>query len=225
MKLLAVDCSSENLSFCIADGDKISTSVNRRLRFGASCLAGHLGRHFKRLGIAVKDFDAFVIGSGPGSFTGLRISFSLIKAFALSTNKPVISLESFYACAYTVKKQAEKITVIADARRQLLYCSSFLARDGLLKKKGKVALVSAAELEGRGGHLFVTYDRRLKEEISRRFPDIHFYPKEVYPQARFLLPAAREYINKGKYTPLERLTPLYVHPKTCQIRKAVSRKQ
>src|SRR4030042_1591402 len=128
MKLLAIDCSSENISLCVASGDTLILNFNRRVRFGASRLVTYLQRALQKLSIRLRDFDALVVGAGPGSFTGLRISFSVIKALALATKLPVISVESFFACAYPLRNRSSAITVISDARRNLLYYARFHSR-------------------------------------------------------------------------------------------------
>lgn len=221
MKWLAVDCASENLSLCGLDGNKTLFELNRRMRFGASELVVYLKRYLDKQSMEVKDFDAFVVGSGPGSFTGLRISFSVIKAFVLTTQKPVISLESFYACAYAVRKQAQKLMVISDARKNLLYRGVFISKNGTIDKQGKINLVSLDELAPEHDSLIVTFQATLRDQIRQCYPKLRLYDEDVYPRSRYLLPFAEILYNKRKYTTLEKLQPLYVHPKTCQIRSKV----
>lgn len=218
MKLLAVDCSSQNLSLCATDGDKTLFNLNRRMLFGASELIIYLKRYLNKQNMEVKDFEAFVVGAGPGSFTGLRISFSVIKAFALSAQRPVISLESFYSCAYAVREQAQKLMVIADARKKLLYQGLFISKNNTITKKGKIRLISLDGLKADSDSFVVTFQAHLRSEIKQRYPQLRVYAEDVYPQARYLMPLAQILAKKAKYTPLEKLQPLYVHPKTCQIK-------
>lgn len=42
--------------------------------------------------LLLADVDAFVVVSGPGSFTGLRVGLSAVKAMAEATGKPIIAL-------------------------------------------------------------------------------------------------------------------------------------
>jgi len=61
------------------------------------------------------EIDAFVVGLGPGSFTGLRISLATLKGLALATGRPlrgVMSLEAF-----RTRHPGEPVVYLADARR------------------------------------------------------------------------------------------------------------
>lgn len=217
--LVAIDASSQNLSLAVIDRGELKVNFNRRMKFGASELVPFLEKELKRVSFNLKNADAFIVGAGPGSFTGLRISFSVIKAFSLSLNKPVIKLSSFFSLAYPFKDKQEKIVVISDARRNLIYVAEFNSNHGVLRRKGGEQLT---ELETfcklRQDYFFVTYDEHIREKVLSLYPKITFHPKNVWPKACLLLEEARDYYLKKKFTPLDRLEPLYLHPKTCQIR-------
>ena len=51
----------------------------------------------------LNDIDCFVITTGPGSFTGLRVGISLLKGFILATEKPFASVNTLEAYAETVQ--------------------------------------------------------------------------------------------------------------------------
>ena len=198
--------------------NKIVYDFNRRLKFGASKLITYLDKALKLTSLKLKDFDAFVIGVGPGSFTGLRISHSIIKALSYSTNRPIITIGSFFVCAYPFCRKEDKIAVIADARRNLIYFSSFKCKNNRLKRQGKEKLIGLEELFNED-QLFITYDQHLREQIVKENSRINFYPRNIYPKARYLLELAKEKYSKKDFIPVEKLEPLYIHPKTCQIRK------
>jgi tRNA threonylcarbamoyl adenosine modification protein YeaZ len=164
--------------------------------------------------------DVFVVGEGPGSFTGLRIGFSIVKAFSLAYKRPVITLGSFHACAQQMKRKFKKIAVIADARRKLIYCGGFESNCGTIKRKRKEQLMTAKDcIKNFKNYQFITYDTYLKELFLEEDPDLSFYEKAVYPKAKYLALDAASLYKKKKFTPLARLKPLYLHPKTCQIRR------
>lgn len=223
LNLVAVDASSQNLSLAVMDRGELKVNFNRRIKFGASELIPFLEKELNRVSFNLDKVDALIIGAGPGSFTGLRISFSAIKAFSFSLNKPVIKLSSFFSLAYPFKDKHEKIAVISDARRSLIYGAEFRSKNGVLRIKGKEQLM---ELENfckpRQDYFFVTYDEHIREKVLNLYPQITFYPKNVWPKAYLLLEDARDYYLKKKFTPLDKLEPLYLHPKTCQIRKRIT---
>jgi tRNA threonylcarbamoyladenosine biosynthesis protein TsaB len=193
--------------------------VNVRKDFGASSLLLYIDKYLKKLSLKLNMFDAFVVGKGPGSFTGLRISYSIVKALSIALKKPVITIGSFMSLAYPFRKKEAGIAVIADARRNLIYAASFMAKNGRLIAEGKERLIRLEEyLNEKHDYLFITYDDNLRKEALRQKLAIAFYPKNVWPRASYLLAQASFYYTKGIFTSPGKLEPLFLHPKTCQIR-------
>ncbi|MCB9029688.1 MAG: tRNA (adenosine(37)-N6)-threonylcarbamoyltransferase complex dimerization subunit type 1 TsaB [Deltaproteobacteria bacterium] len=63
------------------------------------------------------ELEQLVIGSGPGSFTGLRISYSFVKGLSLALNLPLIGVSSLKAYAFSQLEHAEYVASLSDARR------------------------------------------------------------------------------------------------------------
>jgi tRNA threonylcarbamoyladenosine biosynthesis protein TsaB len=220
MNLLAIDSSSRNISIGLEYEGKTIADINQKRLHGASLIIEHIDKCLKKRSLSLKAFDAFVIGGGPGSFTGLRISFSLIKAFGLALKKPVISLGSFLSCAYVLRNKSARIAVISDARRNLIYAASYKVNKGVLRPDAKARLLSLDEfVKLKKDYLFLTFDSHLRSQVLKDYPQINFYPRDVYPKAANLLPFARICYNNRKFTLLDKLKPLYLYPKTCQIQK------
>ncbi len=219
MNLLAFDVSSHNFSLCIKQDEKLVLDINEIIKFGASELVVNIEKNLKKFNLDLDSFDAFVIGAGPGSFTGLRISFSVVKAFMLALDKPVIPVCSFYSCAYPFRNDSEKIAVIADARRAMIYLACYKSKNGKLTKDGKERLIKLEDLIVMKDYLFITYDSHIREALLACEKGINFYSQDVYPKAKYLLPMAEGIYRKNKFISVDKLTPLYLHPKTCQIRK------
>lgn len=228
MNILAVDSSSENLSMSMLSQGKILFDFNRRLRFCASKLVPFLKNNLAKHRMNIKNIDIFAIGRGPGSFTGLRVSFSAIKAFMLVFKKPVVCVDSFYSIAYPFKHLHKKIAVISDARRNLIYAASFHVKSGVLLKEKKEKLVELRDfvLEN-PDYFYVTYDTDLYKKLHDINSAIKIHKTAVYPKAKYFLEVAQDLYKKRKSTKIEELEPLYLHPKTCQIRiqKTDDRKQ
>jgi tRNA threonylcarbamoyl adenosine modification protein YeaZ len=165
----------------------------------------------------IRDFDLFVIGSGPGSFTGLRISFSIVKAFALVAKKPVFSQNSFFSCAYPFRRREEKIAVIADAKKNLVYAGFFISGKKGLRQKSRLKLMELKDcLEEGKEYLFITYDSHLRKKAKEMKKNIRFYQKDIYPRAKYFVD--NNNFDKMSYN-LEKLKPLYLHSLDCQVTK------
>jgi len=222
MNLLAIDTSSDNCSLGILWNDKVRLDYNRFKPRSASELFAYLDKSLRRLKLDFKKFDALVLGAGPGSFTGLRISFAAAKAWSLAIDLPVITVGSFASIAYRFKHQQEKIAVVADARRGLIYGATYLAKGGVLRREKKETLISLEDfIRDKKTYFFVTYDTALRDAALGLEPGLRFHGQDVFPNAKSLIFLAAGLYSAKKFTPLDKLQPLYLHPKTCQIRKKV----
>ncbi|MCK9574268.1 MAG: tRNA (adenosine(37)-N6)-threonylcarbamoyltransferase complex dimerization subunit type 1 TsaB [Candidatus Omnitrophica bacterium] len=220
MNILAVDSSSENLSIGVFWRGKVLIDFNRKFKFGASSLVYFIDENLRKYKISLNDIDVFAIGQGPGSFTGLRVSFSVIKAFMISLNVPAVGVVSFYSMAYPFINKHNKIAVVSDARRGLVYAATFTVKNSLLQREIKEHLAVLEDfVRDKSEYFFVTYDEYLYKEIQKINPKINFNQTAVYPKAKYYLKIAQTLAQKKKFIALSDLEPLYLHPKTCQIRK------
>jgi tRNA threonylcarbamoyladenosine biosynthesis protein TsaB len=221
MNLLGIDASSGTISLSVVETDKIIFDFNRHLTFGASRIVLYLEQYLKKKLFDLKNIDALVVGKGPGSFTGLRVSYSITKALSLSLNKPVIPIGSFFSMAYNFKEKEENIAVITDARKNLVYAAAFRAERSTLRMQGKEQLLPLKEfIEARDDYFFVTHDEHIRTQALTFKPHLRFHKECVWPRAANMLKIAQQDYLKGMFTPLEKLEPLYLHPKTCQIRSS-----
>ena len=72
------------------------------------------------------DLAAIAVGTGPGNFTGVRISVALARGLALGLNIPAIGVTRLEALAHGLPRP---ITVIEDARRGAVYLQGFGTAD------------------------------------------------------------------------------------------------
>ncbi len=80
--------------------------------------------------ITLKDIDVFCTGIGPGSFTGIRISFNTMKTYSAVFNKPFIGVNSllniFIVNKENLQKQnIQKALVIINAFKNMVYAQKF----------------------------------------------------------------------------------------------------
>jgi len=75
------------------------------------------------------DIDLFGAVVGPGSFTGVRIGVSSVKALAHAAGKPCVGVDALWALAANVQAFDGVICPILDARAQQVYGAMFRAGD------------------------------------------------------------------------------------------------
>jgi tRNA threonylcarbamoyladenosine biosynthesis protein TsaB len=85
-------------------------------------LAALLSRHL----LSKTDIDAFIVVSGPGSFTGLRVGLAAIKALAEILKKPIVPVSLLEVVAIASRVQG-KIVALLDAGRNNVYAGVYQA--------------------------------------------------------------------------------------------------
>jgi tRNA threonylcarbamoyl adenosine modification protein YeaZ len=102
MIVLAADTSTMTTSVAVVERGPIVRASGQSVATPASDnLMPLIERALADAGIGLPEIDAFAIGAGPGSFTGLRIGMATLKGLAFATGKPVWAVSSLEALAMT----------------------------------------------------------------------------------------------------------------------------
>lgn len=99
--LLALDCSTLTLSLALLrrDGSVLEERFVGPPARQSEVLPGEIDALVKAHGLSLKDLTGFVVGLGPGSFTGLRIGLATAKGLAYALKVPVVGASSLAALA------------------------------------------------------------------------------------------------------------------------------
>ena len=104
MLILGIDTSSPTGSVALVDNDYVISEalLNSSQRYSDKLLI-EVDAVFNSSKIKLNQIDVFVITTGPGSFTGLRVGMSFLKGLILATQKPFASVNTLDAYAETVQ--------------------------------------------------------------------------------------------------------------------------
>ncbi|MHA7967495.1 tRNA (adenosine(37)-N6)-threonylcarbamoyltransferase complex dimerization subunit type 1 TsaB [Paenibacillus sp. CAU 1782] len=98
--VLALDTSTAALAAAVMRGGEVLAEVQSMAERNHSV---HVITHIKEMlassGIAGEQLDALVVGSGPGSYTGMRIAVTAAKTLAWVWNKSLVGISSLEAVA------------------------------------------------------------------------------------------------------------------------------
>jgi tRNA threonylcarbamoyl adenosine modification protein YeaZ len=118
---LAIDTSSSHASIALGNEQVVVQSIDLA---GPQRHSAALFPALARLGIPRLKLRRIIVGLGPGSFSGIRVSLAAAQGIALVQNVPVVGICS----AYSVARQHKEVTrlgVFCDAKRQEAFCTVF----------------------------------------------------------------------------------------------------
>jgi tRNA threonylcarbamoyladenosine biosynthesis protein TsaB len=107
--MIILSCETSTLLGSVAihkDGQLLSEKSLFRQGSHAEALNVLIQNCLDEAKIDLKDVDHFVTGLGPGSFTGIRISFNTVKTFSEIFNKDMGAVDSLKSLAYLNKSLA-----------------------------------------------------------------------------------------------------------------------
>ena len=136
--IVAIDGASTDLSVAMAepDGRLVGQDAWRSAQRQSAELAPHLVALLAANGLGVRDISALAVGTGPGSFTGLRVAMALAKGLAVALRRPIVGVPSLPAW---LAAAPEAVAAVARAG----------AREAYVLERGRdaIRLVDAGALE------------------------------------------------------------------------------
>ena len=192
MKYLAIDTSGKNLTV-IAKNEQI-TEVYYDPNCGvfhSTTVMNKIEETLNKVNLDVSDVDFIACVTGAGSFTGIRIGVSTVKALCFALNKKCLPITSFDTIAYN--KKAGNVLAVIDAKHDGYYVAGYNEKELILPP----TFINGATLNS------------LKEKYTLlSFEDINGFDVEVVSLSEGLKNAVEN--NYDKILPVTELNPLYV---------------
>ncbi len=163
MICLFFDTSSDLLKVSLIKDDKIIFDKELHTKNDhSSYLVPTIDEAFKSNNIDFKELDEIIVGNGPGSFTGTRISIAVAKTYAFSFNIPVYMISSleeliydndgydFYVPIIEEKKDNLYFSIFDKDKKRVIddtYSSTEYMYKKLEELDGKILLISLSNKE------------------------------------------------------------------------------
>lgn len=201
MKLLAIDTSSVACTVAARVGETLTQRHAEQPREHTRLLMPMIREVLEESGVALADFDALVLGNGPGSFIGMRIAASVAQGLAHGAGLQIIPVSSLAAVAAQVfaESDAAEVAVAQDAHMGEVYLGLYArGEDGLpeaIVDERLQAQKRIGELDRKGR------DQRVAAgEGWQRYPGLMAVNKAFfsgqskvrYPRAEYLLGLAEK---------------------------------
>ncbi len=187
MVILAFDTATDvATSALVARGEVLGERASR-----AVALLEDVDALLDRAGLGPRDLDGLAVGTGPGSFTGIRIGLATARGLALALGVPVAGVSTLAA----LSAGAPGALAVVDARRKEVFVD---ASDPRVLRPEALDLAPGTVCVGDGA---VRYRALLESKGASVPPDDD--PAHL-PRARFHAALAAE------FGPVENVQPLYL---------------
>jgi tRNA threonylcarbamoyladenosine biosynthesis protein TsaB len=136
MRILALDTTTGSGSVALLEDTRLLAEINAESALTHSArLLRAVDYLLKKNGLEIKDIDGFAVAAGPGSFTGIRIGLSTVKAFAFASRKLVAPVSSLAALALKLREpQGRLFCPFIDAKKGEVYAALFETQHRDLKE-------------------------------------------------------------------------------------------
>ena len=125
MKILSIDTASNICSVSILENNHVLIEKNiENQKTHSERLMPMIQEVLQETNLTLNNMDLFAVSKGPGSFTGIRIGISTIKAFSDALSIPALGITSLEGLAYNVDTDA-LIAVLLDAQNNNVYYGLF----------------------------------------------------------------------------------------------------
>ncbi|MFZ0313794.1 MAG: tRNA (adenosine(37)-N6)-threonylcarbamoyltransferase complex dimerization subunit type 1 TsaB [Candidatus Korobacteraceae bacterium] len=172
MLIVAIDTSGRKGSVALCRGDADSFEVLRLIQLEGGTYSARLIPTISSLlecnRFDKKNVDGFVVVSGPGSFTGLRVGLATVKGLCEVWQKPLAVVSMLEAVAVTYGSGGETVTAVSDAGRGEVYVGEYrLSAEGFsLEREYIVKLAELADEAARVGGELLTPDAGITELLQ-----------------------------------------------------------
>jgi len=138
MIVLVTDTSGKNGTVALAragEPDRDKTNVLEVVPLAGGMFSAQLVPQIAALlqkhGLSKTNLDGFVVVSGPGSFTGLRVGLAAIKALAEVLQKPIAAVSLLELIAIASRNQGRVVAVLDGGRGEVFFGAYEIAGDSV----------------------------------------------------------------------------------------------
>ncbi len=227
MLTLALDTSTDKGSIAIMDGKKLMGAVFfTQKRSYSQILIPSIDFLLNHHLLSIGDIEGFSVSVGPGSFTGIRIGISCVKALSQAMNKKIAPISSLKALAYKlVDKENSLICSAIDAKKGEIFGGLFFCKGGALETIIEEGCYKPAEFFGNLpkekiyflGNAVSQFRKEIEEFFSGEplFPYFHSFIAEEVGRLGY------EILISGKGKSHSEIIPFYLRPSEAEMKRKI----
>ncbi|HZK20314.1 MAG TPA: tRNA (adenosine(37)-N6)-threonylcarbamoyltransferase complex dimerization subunit type 1 TsaB [Treponemataceae bacterium] len=220
MKALAIDSAASCISFAAVNEKKsVVLSLDIGMHQSENLVPG-IQKVMQKVALSPKDLDFICLDLGPGSFTGLRLAFSALKAFQVSFNIPLYAIPTLEAYAYPWSFFQGAVLSVLDAKKQRFYAQVFRNGQSCTDMYDADAETIVTLLDTEENVLICGPDAQMFEEQAKSIRPTQNFTRikgistsPIYT----LLDIARQKFNNKESGLLEYEGPLYIRKSDAEL--------
>lgn len=224
MKILAIETSCDIASVSLLEDNKLILElVETSPKSHSISLMPLIDKLLVETNTSLDDISLFACDNGPGSFTGIRIGLSTIKAFCDVKNKPCTAISSLEALAYTCYEEDALVCSMIDAKHSNIYTGIFECKNNSYKKFKEFSfenidnfLLSLGSLKKKiffVGNCGILY----KDMIESYLKNEVVFLEDSFPSSKYVGMAAFDKYKSGVFSDSFNLSALYLKNSSAEL--------
>lgn len=126
MLILGIDTATPWGAMALGDEEEIYFEISLKSgKGGGEYLLSILNQFLVKSGKSLDEVDLIAAGTGPGSYTGIRVGLAAVRGLAEGLKIPVIGINTLRIIAENGYRAGEWIAAVIDARRGSVYAALY----------------------------------------------------------------------------------------------------
>lgn len=122
MTILAVESSTAHGSVALwKEGRLLAEESSPQQRHHSELLNPAIDRILSSTKVRLDQVEAFVVGCGPGSFTGIRVASNIAKTLAWTYGRPLVPVDTLVNLAFQAGPQKIPVLAVVNAFKNMVY--------------------------------------------------------------------------------------------------------
>lgn len=225
MLILAIDTSSSTATTALIENGSLLVEYTQNSgRTHSQRLMPMIDEMFKSCGKKPEDVDLYACAAGPGSFTGLRIGATAVKAMAQVFDKPIAAVPTLDALAYNLYNYDGLLCPMLDAQRGAVYSALYKWENNNLIKIEDYRVIDAKELVDK----LATFNQKIvilgdgveiaAKHIATNNSNINLAPVgNLNPRASSCAVIAKQMQTQGNLESSYSFMPVYIRKPQAEV--------
>ncbi len=215
--ILNIETSTAVCSAALAiDGKIIALQESSQPNVHAEKLAVFINAIMEQAALPYSALDAIAVGTGPGSYTGLRIGTSTVKGLCYALDKPLIAIPTLKAMALAsatiLKRKDIYYCAMIDARRLEVYTAIY-------NFEGEVILPVEAKILDESSFADILKDKEIAfagdgmskmKELLKSSSSHCIWLDEVYASAKNMVVLSEDAFKQKQFANVAYYEPFYL---------------